>query len=211
MRNKINVDKINWKKGNGLTPAIVQDSKTSRVLMLGYFNKKSLIKTIKTKKVWFYSRTKKRLWQKGESSNNYLEVKNIFVDCDNDAILVKVIPNGPTCHTKAASCFKNQQQDSDFDITNLYATILNRKITLPKNSYTAKLLKAGLNKINKKIIEEATEVIMASSSESKQRLAEEVCDLLYHLLVLLAFKNIGLNKINNEFKKRNNLKNSSKC
>lgn len=183
-----------------LIPAIIQDDSTNTVLMLGYMNNEALKKTKKTKKVWFYSRSKNRLWQKGETSKNYLFVKSIKFDCDRDTILIKAKPAGPTCHTGDYSCFKENPNTNP--LTELFATIEDRKNNLPKNSYTTSLFLGGLNKIIGKVMEETTEVINASIRETKKRLTEETVDLLYHLFVLLSKKNIKLEDVFKEIEKR---------
>lgn len=205
--NQQNIKNINFAKLGGLVPAIVQNNATEQVLMLGFVNRAALQKTMRTKRVWFYSRSKKRLWQKGEESKNYLDVVDITLDCDRDSLLIRAELQGPTCHTNAVSCFASKNKTQNISLASLYATILKRKKTRPKNSYTATLLAAGIKKINKKIIEEATEVVLASATESKQRLAEESCDLLYHLLVLLAARNIPLAALGIELAQRANQKN----
>ncbi|HBU07425.1 MAG TPA: bifunctional phosphoribosyl-AMP cyclohydrolase/phosphoribosyl-ATP diphosphatase [Candidatus Magasanikbacteria bacterium] len=187
-----------------LIPTIIQDESTDVVLMLGYMNDESLKKTKKTKKVWFYSRSKKRLWLKGETSKNYLFVKSIDFDCDKDTILIKVKPAGPTCHTGNYSCFKKKPEINP--LVELFSTIEDRKKNLPKNSYTTSLFKGGINKIIGKVMEETTEVINASIRETKKRLIEETVDLLYHLFVLLSKKNIKLEDVFKEIEKRRNKK-----
>jgi len=187
------------KKSNGLIPAIIQDVDTRQVLMLGYMNKAALAKTRKDKRVTFYSRSKKRLWQKGESSGNYLTLISITKDCDNDTFLIMAKPRGPTCHTGATNCFKT----TDFTIQDLFRLIQMRKLTMPKNSYTTSLLTAGTPSILAKISEESSEVIQAATKETRQRLIEESCDLIYHLLVLLSDQNINLKEVDKELKKRN--------
>lgn len=197
------IDKIDFKKMDGLVPAIVQDCKTKKVLMLGFMNKEALEKTLETKLVTFWSRGKKRLWQKGEVSNNTLELVNIFTDCDNDSLLITAKPKGPTCHLGKASCFGEVDDFNLGFIEDLYDLIANRKKELPKNSYTASLFKDGVDKIVQKIGEEATEVVIAGKNESKQRVVEESCDLFYHLLVLLAGKGVDLKNFIGELEKRN--------
>lgn len=187
-------------KTNPLIPAIIQNANTRQVLMLGYMNEESLLKTRKTKKVWFYSRSKKRLWKKGEESGNELLVQEILPDCDQDALLIKVIPKGPTCHTGDVSCFSPEKEQSP--IEELFETIQERKNTMPKNSYTASLFREGLEKICAKVEEESEEVIRAAKSETKKRLIEESVDVMYHLFVLLAEKEVDLNEIEKEMKKR---------
>ncbi|MBU2542340.1 bifunctional phosphoribosyl-AMP cyclohydrolase/phosphoribosyl-ATP diphosphatase HisIE [Patescibacteria group bacterium] len=197
--------KINWEKTGGIIPAIIQDAQTNRVLMLGYMNKKALKKTIETKKMWFFSRTKKRLWMKGEESKNYLFLKNISLDCDNDTLLIKAKPAGPTCHSGSTSCFGIEEDNKEVNINiiaELYSLIEDRKQKEPDKSYTASLFKAGTAKINAKIMEEAEEVCRATKNETKKRVIEESVDVLYHLIVLLVQKDIKLKQILKEIKKR---------
>ncbi len=199
----IDVQKLDFEKMNGLIPAIVQDNQTLTVLMLGFMNKEAFKKTLKDKKVTFYSRTRKKIWQKGETSGNYLKVVSISLDCDNDCILIKANPAGPTCHTGKYSCFEDNQKNNLAFVEDLFELIKNRKKYLPKGSYTSSLFVEGLTKILEKVEEESTEVINAAKNESKQRLIEESCDLIYHMFVLLAKKNIEIDEIADELKKRN--------
>lgn len=203
---KTNIKNLNFKKMNGLVPVIIQDVNTKTVLMLGFMNEEALNKTLRDKKVTFWSRTKKRLWQKGEKSKNFLEVVSIKKDCDNDSLLILVKPAGPTCHTEQDSCFgcKNTNY-TDFDLDKLYEIISNRQKELPKKSYTTYLFKSGLDKITQKIGEESTEVIIAGKNKSRQRLIEETADLFFHILVLLVKKKIPIKKINQELNKRNKI------
>lgn len=189
-----------WEKNN-LIPAIVQDNNTGQVLMLAYMNRKALRKTMKTKRVWFYSRSRKRLWMKGEESGNQLSVVNMQADCDGDTLLVTVNPTGPTCHTGCVSCFGDvgKQEDALID---LFKVIQGRKNAMPRGSYTATLLKAGLDRICIKIAEESGEVIKAATKENTKRLIEESVDLLYHLFVLLAAKEVDYSKLMREVGKR---------
>jgi len=163
-------------------------------------NKESLKMTQKTKTVWFFSRSKNRLWQKGETSDNKLKVTKILLDCDNDTLLIKAKPSGPTCHTDKYTCFNEDRETNP--ITELFNTIEERRINLPKNSYTTSLFLGGTNKIIGKVMEETTEVIKASITETKKRLIEEAIDLLYHFFVLLSAKNIKLEDIFKEVKRR---------
>ena len=185
---KFQISRLNFKKSTGLVPAIIQDTETDQVLMLGYMNKEALQKTLKTKKITFFSRSKNRLWQKGETSGNYLKLVSIAKDCDNDTLLIKAKPQGPTCHTGNTSCFNTSQ----FNLQNLFKLIQQRKKDLPKNSYTAKLFQSGQKKILAKIKEESAEVIKAATKEAKKRLIEETCDLIYNLFVLLVEEKINL-------------------
>lgn len=204
--NKEIIKTINWDKMSALVPAIIQDVNTNNILMIGFVNKESLEKTIETGKVWFFSRTKNRLWLKGEESKNYLNVEDILLDCDSDSLLIKVIPAGPTCHTGNYSCFNETPKYNLEFLSKLYSLIESRKKELPKNSYTTILFEEGLDRIVQKVGEEATEVVIASKNESKQRLIEESSDLLYHLMVLLVEKNISLGEIVSELKKRHEVK-----
>ena len=188
--------KINWRKIGNLIPAIIQDSKTLEVLMLGYMNKQALQKTIKTGRVFFYSRTKSRLWMKGETSGNILEVADIKSDCDNDCVLIKANPKGPTCHRGTKTCFTGNIFEE------LYSVIESRRKTLPEKSYTAYLFREGTKKICEKVEEESKEVIKAAKSETKRRLTEESVDLIYHLFVLTAKKNISVSDLEKEIANR---------
>lgn len=203
--------KLNFKKlndttgatGVGLIPAIVQDSSTMQVLMLGFMNEEAYAQTKKTGKVTFFSRTKKRLWQKGETSGNYLKVIDVKIDCDNDSLLILAKPQGPTCHKGTYSCFGNKENNTAF-LDELFDLIKDRKKKRPQKSYTTSLFNKGLNEILKKVGEESIEVIIAAKSETKKRLIEESGDLLYHLLVLLAKKEVGLDEVIKELIKRCN-------
>lgn len=195
---KIDITKLDFKKMNGLVPAIIQDAKTLEILMLGFMNTEALTQTIKTGKVTFFSRSKGRLWLKGESSGNFLEVTEIRVDCDNDSLLIMANPIGPTCHTGQSSCFGK----APFNLAKLYRLISDRKEKMPTDSYTTSLFKEGREAILAKIDEESAEVIQAARREGKQRLIEESCDLLYHLLVLLSSEEISMEEINEELGKR---------
>ncbi|MFC1810749.1 bifunctional phosphoribosyl-AMP cyclohydrolase/phosphoribosyl-ATP diphosphatase HisIE [Patescibacteria group bacterium] len=194
---------LNFNKMNGLIPAIVQDSNTMQVLMLGFMNQEALKKTLKDKKVTFWSRTKKRLWQKGqEESGNFLEVESITSDCDNDTLLIMAKPKGPTCHTGSKTCFNSDYSKQDF-LDELCLIIKDRKLNLPKKSYTTSLFNEGLSKILEKVDEESKEVIYAAENESKNRLIEEISDLYYHVFVLMAQKDVTLAEIREELLKRN--------
>src|SRR3990172_9713223 len=185
---KNNFSNLDWKKGDGLLPVIIQNVSTRQVLMLGYMNEESFQKTQDTRKVWFFGRSKNRLWMKGEESGNELKVEEIFVDCDNDTLLIKVRPSGATCHTGAISCFSNEKESDE--MSELYETIQRRKETMPKDSYTASLFAEGLEKICAKVEEESEEVIWAAKTETRLRLIEESVDVLYHLFLLLVEKEI---------------------
>ena len=187
---------LNFEKNNGLIPAVIQDGKTNQVLMLGYMNQKALEETRKTGKVTFYSRTKQRLWTKGETSGNFLELDSIQSDCDADTLLVKVRPIGPTCHLGSDTCFGSDNKDSGIRfLQDLQKIIKNRKETSPEGSYTASLFASGINKIAQKVGEEAVEVVIEAKEPETGNLKEETADLLFHLLVLLEQKEVPLAKV----------------
>lgn len=197
--------KINWDKVNNLLPAIIQDTLTGTVLMLGYMNPEALEKTLATNQVWFYSRTKQRLWMKGEESGNVLRVKQISVDCDNDTLLIQVEPKGPTCHTGETSCFANStfSRATPDMLSQLFAIIEQRRRDMPTGSYTSELFTGGIPAIAAKVAEESAEVIQAAERESDQRVVEEACDVLYHLFVLCAARGVSLEDIKDELQRRN--------
>lgn len=211
------IKEVNWEKGGGLLPAIIQDAQTSRVLMLGYMNEEALAKTLKAKRVWFYSRARERLWMKGEESKNYLFLVDIKLDCDKDTLLVKVKSAGPTCHLLVESCFDSPQPEihgldaekmDEVDIgliAELYKIIEQRRKEMPEKSYTTELFSAGVHRIGAKVMEEAGEVYQAAIKETKQRLVEESVDIIYHLLTLLVYKEVGLEEVLRELKKRRGL------
>ena len=187
--------KLNYKRGNGLIPAIVQDAKTNVVLMLAYMNDESLKVTKKTGKVTFYSRSRNRLWTKGETSGNYLLMKEIIPDCDSDTLLIKAEPQGPACHTGSDTCFNEENKAAGSFLYQLENIITDRKINPSKKSYTSSLFRKGLRKIAQKVGEEATEVVIDAIDEQNDTLKEEIADLIYHLFVLMAEKDISLNEI----------------
>jgi len=191
----IDITKINFNKLSGLVPVIVVDKSTDQVLMLGFMNKEAVEKTIELKKVTFFSRTKNRLWTKGESSGNYLNLVDILIDCDNDSLLVYAGPEGDTCHLEQYSCFGiNKKTDINF-LTKLFELIRSRKAELPENSYTTKLFKEGENRIIQKVGEEAVETIIAAKNRDKDEIINETSDLIYHLFVMLAEQGIEFEDI----------------
>lgn len=193
--------KIDFQKfESGLAPAIIQDAATGKVLMLGYMNEEALAKTQKDKKVTFYSRSKKRLWMKGEESGNILNVVEMLADCDNDAILVKANPTGPVCHTGADTCW-NEKNEPNF-LAQLEKIIEERKKNPSEKSYTASLFKSGINKIAQKVGEEAVEVVIEAKDNNEELFLNESADLLFHYLVLLSAKNTSLDKVVNVLKQR---------
>lgn len=205
MQNILNIDKLKF-DDNGLIPAIIIDYYTKEVLTLAYMNKESLEISLKEGKTCFYSRSRKELWRKGETSKNYQHIQNIKSDCDNDALIIEVIKDGPACHTGAESCFINEvyqkENYKDFSIYKLYELIRGRKINMTEGSYTTYLFNSGIDKILKKIGEESSEVIIGAKNGSKEEIIYELSDLLYHSLVLMVEKNITLNDIKDELSKR---------
>lgn len=190
------------KSPDGLVPAIIQDSSTMHVLMLGYMNADALAKTQNEKLVTFYSRSKKRLWTKGEESKNFLHVTDILVDCDNDTILIKAIPAGPVCHTGNDTCFNEENVNADF-LYELESIIENRKQNPDSESYTSSLFAKGINKIAQKVGEEAVEVVIEAKDDNIDLFKNEAADLLYHYLILLSAKNVKLNDVLDVLKQRN--------
>lgn len=191
------------KNKNGLIPAIIQDSLTKNILMLGYMNKTALDITRKSKKVTFYSRSKNRIWTKGEESGNFLNLISIIEDCDNDTLLIRAEPMGPTCHQGTETCWGEKNTVSYGFLSNLESIISKRKNQNPDKSYTASLFKSGINKISQKLGEEATETIIEAKDENDDLFLNESADLLFHFLVLLQYKGFELNDVVNILKKRN--------
>jgi phosphoribosyl-ATP pyrophosphohydrolase/phosphoribosyl-AMP cyclohydrolase len=195
---------VNFSKfSDGLVPTIIQDAVTNKVLMLGYVNVESLQKTMESKRVCFYSRSKQRLWTKGEVSGNYLELVSVHKDCDDDALLIKVNPLGPVCHTGADTCWgeKNEQNDLAF-LKDLETTICSKISGKDENSYTYKLIQSGINKVAQKVGEEAVEVVIEAKDNNKELFLGEAADLLYHYLVLLAAKDYSLKDVVEKLKER---------
>lgn len=194
---------VKW-NSDGLVPAVVQDAQTRQVLMLGYMNKASLERTLETKNVTFYSRSRQQLWMKGETSGNTLRMVSMKIDCDNDTLLVEAEPAGPTCHTGETSCFfttldedtQNKRTPmSRRTLENLMETVQDRKVNPAEGSYTNYLFDQGVGKILKKVGEESAEIIIAALSEDKPSLVGEIGDLLYHLTVLMAEKDVSWEEI----------------
>ena len=184
---------VNFGKTDGLIPVIVQHWKTMQVLMLGYMNDEALAKTIAENKITFFSRSKKRLWTKGETSGNFLFVKTIAADCDEDTLLISAEPQGPTCHTGSNSCFANDSAKGF--LYELEATIANRIDADVSDSYTNQLYKKGINKVAQKVGEEAVELVIEAKDDNEELFKNEAADLLYHLLILLKAKNTSLQAI----------------
>jgi phosphoribosyl-ATP pyrophosphohydrolase/phosphoribosyl-AMP cyclohydrolase len=185
---------LNFEKyPGGLLPVIIQDNQTNKVLMLGYMNAEAVDHTISGNQVVFYSRSKQRLWMKGETSGNFLTVNEILPDCDNDCLLIKATPAGPVCHTGADTCF-NETNDIDF-LDQLEQIIIDRRTNPHENSYTSSLFKKGINKIAQKLGEEAIELVIESKDNNDEKFLNEAADLLYHYLVLLQTRNYKLNNV----------------
>jgi phosphoribosyl-ATP pyrophosphohydrolase/phosphoribosyl-AMP cyclohydrolase len=189
-----------FSKGNGLIPAVIQDSNTLQVLMVGYMNEEAYEQTIREKKVTFFSRSKNRLWTKGETSGNWLFVVEIQTDCDNDAILIKARPAGPVCHTGSTSCFA--EETAKGFIYKLEQVINQRIDNNSTESYTNKLYKKGINKMAQKVGEEAVELVIESKDDNIDLFKNEAADLLYHLLILLKAKGIDFQSIEEVLKER---------
>lgn len=200
----MNKPRIDFEKQGGLVPAVVQDAKTRTVLMLGYMNAEALDATIESGLVTFWSRSKNRLWQKGEESGNSLKLVSVTEDCDNDTLLVLVEPNGPTCHTGSVSCFGDAAlvHTNENVIADLQKLIQQRKQTMPEGSYTTELFQSGLDRITQKVGEEAVEVVIAAKNSQNDEFTSEVADLLYHLLVLLTEKGVSLDDVEKVLAKR---------
>lgn len=186
---------------NGLIPAVVQDASTREVLTVAYMNEEALRLTLERGETHFWSRSRKQLWHKGETSGNYQKVRAVRLDCDLDTVLVEVDPAGPACHTGAYSCFGVEPEIEGF-LKQLYALIEQRKEKRPESSYTTYLFNSGIDKILKKLGEEATETIVAAKNPESARLVAETADLVYHLLVLLVERGVTLEEVNRELKAR---------
>lgn len=194
--------KINFEKyADGLVPAIVQDAETQKVLMLGFMNREAFEETKKTQKVVFFSRSRQKLWTKGETSGNFLDVEEILLDCDDDTILIRAIPVGAVCHSGADTCFNEKNESNDF-LLKLEKTIQNRRENFSENSYTAKLFAAGINQIAQKVGEEAIELIIEAKDDNDELFKNEAADLLYHFLVLLSAKNVTLGEVTEILRQR---------
>ncbi|MBK7480232.1 MAG: bifunctional phosphoribosyl-AMP cyclohydrolase/phosphoribosyl-ATP diphosphatase HisIE [Bacteroidales bacterium] len=191
---------IDFKKGNGLVPAIIQDNNTLQVLMAGYMNEEAYNKTVSEGRVTFYSRSKKRLWTKGETSGNYLIVNNITTDCDNDALLIKVSPAGPVCHTGSKSCFGPElSKGFIYQLEN----IISRRIDdNAEASYTNQLYRKGINKVAQKVGEEAIELVIEAKDDNTELFKNEAADLLYHFLILLKTRNVAFEDIEEVLRER---------
>ena len=181
----INIDQVDWEKGDGLVPAVIQDVNNGHVLMLGYMNKEALSHTINSGKVTFFSRSKNRLWTKGETSGNWIDYVRGEIDCDADTILVQARPNGPVCHTGSISCFNDVAPDNIQFLNQLGLLIADRHAAMPAGSYTTSLFADGKDRIAQKIGEEGVELALARMKDDKTEIANETADLLFHMMVLL--------------------------
>ncbi|WP_440895544.1 bifunctional phosphoribosyl-AMP cyclohydrolase/phosphoribosyl-ATP diphosphatase HisIE [Amphibacillus sp. Q70] len=207
--------KPNFSKG--LIPAIIVNAKTKEVLMLAYMNEEAYQKTCATNETWFYSRSRESLWHKGETSGNTQKVVSIKLDCDQDTLLIEVLPNGPACHTGAKTCFFNsiketdlQQNDSDTIFEHLSEEIRDRRQSRVEGSYTNYLFDKGIDKISKKVIEEAGEVVIAAKNNDRKELILEISDLVYHIFVLMEQQELNLTEIKTELTQRFSKKSNSK-
>ncbi len=194
--------KVNFSKGDGLVPAIIQDAKTMKVLMLGYMNEASLEKTQKEGKVTFYSRSKNRLWTKGEESGNFLHVVSIANDCDDDTLLIQVNPAGPVCHKGTDTCWADRNENAVAFLTELQDFIDKRKAEMPEGSYTTHLFTKGIRKITQKVGEEAVETVIGAMANDDENFLYEGADLIYHLIVLLTYKGYRIEDLIKELKSR---------
>jgi phosphoribosyl-ATP pyrophosphohydrolase/phosphoribosyl-AMP cyclohydrolase len=191
----IDVDALDWRKSGGLVPAIVQHARDGRVLMLGYVNREALAATQEGGRVTFYSRSRQRLWTKGETSGHFLEVRAIHVDCDSDALLILAEPHGPTCHLGMASCFGDDAQPVAAFLPQLDALVDTRERERPSGSYTTRLFEAGVKRIAQKVGEEGVETALAAVAEDDDAFLGEAADLVYHLVVLLHARGLSLDDV----------------
>ena len=201
---------VDFKKGKGLVPVIVQNKLTKQVLMLGYMNEETLEKTLKTKRMHFWSRSRKRIWMKGETSGNFAIVENVIADCDQDTLLCQVMPVGPICHTGAVSCFTNENESEDSYsaeiIKDIYEIMIKRAQEGSEESYVARMMNKGLEKISRKIGEEAIEVIFAGQTDNQKEIVHEATDVLFHVMLLLVYKGIPIERIFEELFNRHQKK-----
>ena len=195
---------LDFDKMGGLIPAIIQDARTKNVLMLGFMNRDAYEKTLELKKVTFYSRTKQRLWTKGEQSGNFLNVVSIEEDCDKDTLLIKVIPDGPVCHTGTATCFNDHNEYGIEFLSYLQDFIEKRHKEMPENSYTTTLFQSGINRMAQKVGEEAIETVIEATNGTEGRMMYEASDMLYHLIVLLTAKGRRIEELADALRQRHN-------
>jgi phosphoribosyl-AMP cyclohydrolase / phosphoribosyl-ATP pyrophosphohydrolase len=203
------IPEMNWSKANGLIPAVVQDARTAAVLMVGFMNPEALEITLATNKVTFYSRTKQRIWTKGETSGNFLDVVRMTADCDRDTLLIQASPHGSVCHLGTSACFGEDTPGELRLLGELEKTITQRRADNADTSYTARLFTAGRDRITQKVGEEAVEVVIAAKNADNQKFVEECSDLIYHLTVLLIDRGISWENISSELKRRRRLPSSN--
>jgi len=196
------IEKLQFDKLNGLVPAVIQHFEDGTVLMVGFMNREAVEQTLKDRQVIFWSRTKQRLWKKGETSGNILHVVSVVPDCDNDSLLIKAKPSGPVCHTGERSCFPETSSQTGEFLQRLETVIQSRKKEMPDGSYTTELFRKGVARIAQKVGEEAVELSIAAQYNDKQRIVEETADLLYHIIVLLTEKGIMMQDVYRELEKR---------
>jgi len=194
---------LDYSKLNGLVPAIIQDSRTGKVLMLGFMNEEAFAKTQETGQVCFFSRTKNRLWTKGEESGNFLNVVSIKEDCDHDTLLIQANPVGPVCHKGWDTCFNDENKMGDFDFLRYLQDFIDQRYKeMPEGSYTTSLFKKGINRMAQKVGEEAVETVIEATNGTEEGFLYEASDLMYHLIVLLTSKGYRLDDLGKELKKR---------
>lgn len=194
--------KLDFTKLNGLVPAIVQDNQTNKVLMLGFMNEEAYEQTMASKRVTFFSRTKGRLWTKGEESGNFLDVVSVLADCDMDTLLIKANPTGPVCHTGQDTCFDEKNSEDILFLKYLQDFIDRRRHEMPEGSYTTSLFNKGINRIAQKVGEEAVETVIEATNGTDDALLYEASDLIYHLIVLLTYKGYRIEDLARELQKR---------
>jgi phosphoribosyl-ATP pyrophosphohydrolase/phosphoribosyl-AMP cyclohydrolase len=195
--------KIDFEKCGGLVPAIIQDARTKNVLMLGYMNQEAYDKTMKTKKVTFFSRSRQCLWTKGETSGNFLNLVDVKIDCDNDTLLVRALPDGPTCHKGTDTCWgEDNEQNPLLFLTELQDFINRRHEEMPEGSYTTSLFKDGINRIAQKVGEEALEAVIEATNGTNEKLIYEASDMIYHLIVMLTSKGLRIEDVAAELARR---------
>ncbi len=202
MREFESIEQVVFDQNTGLVPAIIQDAQSNKVLMLGYMNEAAIEETLASKKVTFFSRSKQRLWTKGESSENYLNLVSIAVDCDQDSLLVKVNPEGPTCHKGDDTCWKESNETGASFLDYLGEVIKKRKLESPDESYTARMFQKGINKLAQKVGEEAVELVIEAKDDNEELFKNEAADLIFHYMMLLEAKGFDLKDVVKVLKQR---------
>jgi phosphoribosyl-ATP pyrophosphohydrolase/phosphoribosyl-AMP cyclohydrolase len=205
MSTALDISSIDFKKGDGLVPAIVQDADSGAVLMMAYMNREALEQTLARKRTVFFSRSKQRLWEKGETTGHTLDVVNVVADCDQDTLLVTARPRGPACHNGTLTCFGDEPRSAATSIAflaRLESVIAQRATEKPEASYTARLLDKGVNRVAQKVGEEGVELALAGAAQGEDKVIEESADLLFHMLVLLRARGVSLGQVVNELEKR---------